>query len=89
MLGANASGDGSKPGTGRQNMSCATDRLARHHWPLASRPAVKAGRRGGLHAEAAGDLGHAERIDTVLGHHVGGDTKDLVDRLSAPSRPSV
>ena len=45
--------------------------------------------RGGLHAEAAGDLGHAERIDTVLGHHISGDTKDLVDRLSAPTRPSV
>ena len=45
--------------------------------------------RGGLHAEAAGDLGQAEAVDPFLGHHVRGDVEDLLDGLLAPSGASI
>ena len=53
-LGANASGDGSKLGTGRQKSNSATARLASAHRPLASSPAQRrspgsASRHGAAH----------------------------------------
>ena len=82
MLGANASADGAKLGTGRQNSNWAVARLASAQRPLASRPAVKRveprfGPRHGLtHDLEVFDLTAAEQ--GVVDGHQGREV--LVDR---------
>ena len=42
-----------------------------------------------LHAEAPGHLGQAEPVDSFFGHDLAGNVEDLLNRLLAPTRPTV